>query len=268
MNDYERRQEERRERLQGRAAKARDEAERRLDAARRTADAIPLGQPILVGHHSEKRHRRDVERIHTNTAKGVEAAKLADELERRADAVGTGGISSDDPEAVTKLRAELEDAKRHHELAKRANVAWRKFRDDPAKLHANLISIGFTEKEIASQVHTMKICSHLDAPFHLQNSSANVRRIEGRIAELEKGAPTMETIEGPGYTIEARADINRVALTCAQRVPTESYRFLKSHGWRWSPSEGAFLRHLNNAGIYAAKLADEHLRKALAPTET
>ncbi|WP_132290495.1 DUF3560 domain-containing protein [Kribbella sp. VKM Ac-2568] len=32
-------------------------------ARRQISDHIPLGQPILVGHHSERRHRRDIERM-------------------------------------------------------------------------------------------------------------------------------------------------------------------------------------------------------------
>ena len=59
-----------------------------------------MGQPILVGHHSERRHRRDLDRIHRNLERAMEAEKTAKELAYRAAAVGTGGISSDDPDAI------------------------------------------------------------------------------------------------------------------------------------------------------------------------
>lgn len=40
-------------------------------AVRRIADGIPLGQPILVGHHSEKHARKDAERIENGMRKAV-----------------------------------------------------------------------------------------------------------------------------------------------------------------------------------------------------
>ena len=36
--------------------------------------------------------------------------------------------------------------------------------------------------------------------------------------------------------------------------PDEDTRsLLKSHAFKWSPSRGAWVRHLNNAGLWAAK---------------
>ena len=60
--DYAERQEDRKERLEGAADRARSDAERAFASSDRIADAIPLGQPILVGHHSEGHHRRDIAR--------------------------------------------------------------------------------------------------------------------------------------------------------------------------------------------------------------
>lgn len=49
------------------------------------ADAIPFGQPILVGHHSEGRHRRDLDRIHNLHGRGFEEGRKAEHYERRAE---------------------------------------------------------------------------------------------------------------------------------------------------------------------------------------
>lgn len=38
---------------------------------------IPPGQPILVGHHSEKRHRRDLSRAESACQQGIEHSKMA-----------------------------------------------------------------------------------------------------------------------------------------------------------------------------------------------
>ena len=68
MNSYELRQAERKERLATRADRLQAEANGRFSRAHSIADGIPFGQPILVGHHSEKRHRADLARIDNNMA--------------------------------------------------------------------------------------------------------------------------------------------------------------------------------------------------------
>lgn len=77
---------ERAERLEARA----DKAEARSDAAharvRAIADHIPLGQPILVGHHSERRARKDAERIRSGMDAAVSEGRYADDLRQRAEA--------------------------------------------------------------------------------------------------------------------------------------------------------------------------------------
>ncbi|PPT91430.1 hypothetical protein XthCFBP4691_07610 [Xanthomonas theicola] len=52
MNRYEQKQADRRERLEARAAALAGQAQQTYGTARRMAEAIPFGQPILVGHHS------------------------------------------------------------------------------------------------------------------------------------------------------------------------------------------------------------------------
>ena len=47
------------------------EAERARAAVSAIADNIPLGQPILVGHHSERRARRDKERIENGMRRAI-----------------------------------------------------------------------------------------------------------------------------------------------------------------------------------------------------
>lgn len=53
--DYYERQEARRERYELRAERARQESDAAARQAEKIASIIPMGQPILVGHHSEER---------------------------------------------------------------------------------------------------------------------------------------------------------------------------------------------------------------------
>lgn len=63
--------------LTDRSERRASEAEQRGRAADAISDAIPFGQPILVGHHSERRHRRAIEKIQRNTEKSAEASRAA-----------------------------------------------------------------------------------------------------------------------------------------------------------------------------------------------
>jgi hypothetical protein len=125
VNDYEQKLEARRRRLLERADRAQAEASAAAGAAGAIADRIPMGQPILVGHHSERRHRRDLERIDRNMRKASEASAHAEQLRRRAAKVGTT-ISSEDPDAVEKLEEKVEELEASRELMKQVNAAHRK----------------------------------------------------------------------------------------------------------------------------------------------
>jgi hypothetical protein len=77
--------EERSDRLSARAERHSAEAERHYEASNQIASMIPMGQPILVGHHSEKRHRRDLARIEAHMDHVVEEHDKAKRLEERAE---------------------------------------------------------------------------------------------------------------------------------------------------------------------------------------
>ncbi|MHB9861930.1 DUF3560 domain-containing protein [Streptomyces sp. YIM S03343] len=109
--DREERAEDRADRFSGYAdgAAARSEAHR--GEAHRIADSIPFGQPILVGHHSEGRARRDVKRIDDNMRKGIAEGEKAEHYGRRAAAAGAYKQFRNDPprtlRRIKKLSADL-----------------------------------------------------------------------------------------------------------------------------------------------------------------
>src|SRR5689334_17376180 len=107
QNPYEARQQARRERFEDLARKAESESQAAFKRSGELAAVIPFGQPILVGHHSEKGDRAYRAKIHRLMDKSCELAAKAKHYEQKAASVGDGGISSDDPEAVVKLAEKL-----------------------------------------------------------------------------------------------------------------------------------------------------------------
>jgi Domain of unknown function (DUF3560) len=121
----ERRADRRRGWAEGREAKA-DAAHQ---AAHDATAGIPFGQPILVGHHSEGKHRRAVERGQRQASKAVEHSDMAkrhqqaaETIERQLDA----SIYDDDPDAIERLRERIEQRETKRAEMKSANAAYRK----------------------------------------------------------------------------------------------------------------------------------------------
>jgi protein-L-isoaspartate O-methyltransferase len=78
------RQEQRAERFEGYSDRRQQDADRAHAAVNAIADNIPLGQPILIGHHSERHARKDAERIQNGMRKAVECWKASGYWQERA----------------------------------------------------------------------------------------------------------------------------------------------------------------------------------------
>lgn len=78
------RAEVRAERFEGYEDNRRADADRAHKAVAAIADNIPLGQPILVGHHSERHARRDAEKIQRGMEKAVRMWDTANYWKQRA----------------------------------------------------------------------------------------------------------------------------------------------------------------------------------------
>ena len=267
-NTFEAKQTARRDRLTAAA----DRADDRADAAYKRADmseaatGIPFGQPILVGHHSEARHRRAIEKAERAMRTSIDESKRADDLRARAEAVGTGGVSSDDPEAVAKLTRQLEAAEQAQEQMKAANKTIRKWAKkgvnhettgpDFDAYAAELAQIGDTFTATRARELVKPGFGGMGfASFSLSNNSANIARLKKRIEALAAAAKRetkTHEVEGVCKIIE-NAEANRVQFIFPGKPDEQTRAALKSNGFRWAPSESAWQRQLNNAGIYAAR---------------
>lgn len=264
MNHYEIKQEARRERLEARAERLQREANsafKRADLSE-AATGIPFGQPILVGHHSEKRHRAVIARANRALDKGIALNKAAKEVAGRAASVGSGGISSDDPEAIGKLKAELVKAEERHAREKAINAAIRKHaKAGPQAQVAAIVALGFSAELAARLLEPPYPGGPVGIPaYSLSNRTANMARIKDRIAHLERVAKQREGAGGEkiereigGVRIVENLEENRLQLIFPGKPSGEVRAKLKGHGFRWAPSEGAWQRHLSNGAKWAAE---------------
>jgi len=174
--DYQERIENKKERLEVRAENARAESNACFETAHRLGDVLPFGQPILVGHHSERKHRRLIENIDSNMRKSVEAQDKANYLEAKAESVGSAGIAPDDPEAIQKLKEKLANLERSQEMMRSINKVIRsKHMSDEDKIEYMTQTQKLTEK-LAVELLKGDFCGRTGfASYALQNNNAVIR---------------------------------------------------------------------------------------------
>ncbi|MDR1658878.1 MAG: DUF3560 domain-containing protein [Desulfovibrio sp.] len=257
MNSYEQKQEERRQRYLDLAEQSYQESAETHKRARKMAEVIPFGQPILIGHHSERSDRNYRGKIHRTFGKAFNLLDKAQYYERKAESVGQGGISADDPDAIKKLQVELASLEQAQEHMKEANAAIRRCKTQEERKTA-LVGLGFTEKQ-ADELICPDFCGRVGfAPFSLSNNSANIRRIKDRIAGLEKLA-ARESQEEKTDLYEYREDKeeNRIMFFFDGKPEDEIRAVLKRHGFKWSPTRKAWVRQLSANAVHAAKAVKE-----------
>jgi len=118
------RAEDRADRFDDYRDKRTDEAERATAQARRVADGIPSGQPILVGHHSERHARKDAERIQNGMRKAVQAFDTADYWKRRAVAAIQHAKYKERPDVRARRIKTIEADKRKQERTRAESLGF------------------------------------------------------------------------------------------------------------------------------------------------
>lgn len=86
------------------------------EASQEGRDFLSLGEPIKVGHHSEKRHRALIERNHNRMAKCVEESEKAEKYESKAEywERKSKDINLSMPESIEYFAFKLESATEYH----------------------------------------------------------------------------------------------------------------------------------------------------------
>jgi prefoldin subunit 5 len=243
--DYEERKEGKIDAYKERARKANVIADQESNKARNMGSVIPFGQPIMIGHHSEGRHRALLKRIDTAHRKASEAYNKADYYEdKAATAENNHSISGDDPEAVERYQKKLAKLEKSQEYMKSVNKAWKQGK-------AALIALGLSEAE------SEKLANEKTKPcpsWMLGNNSAEIRRVKEKLETLKKlDGMEAENIKFNGGEMFVNVGINRVQIIFDDIPVLEKRALLKSHGFKWSPSEKAWQRQRTLNGVNAAK---------------
>lgn len=245
MNDYEERKQARIDRLHEKADKARAESHSLYKQSTDMASAIPFGQPV---HGPADRKYRD--KIGRKMDQSIAASDKADYYERRAEAAENNtAISSDDPEALAKLKEKLEDLQISQTRMKQINAYYKK----------NGTCRGFhgLSDELADKlVEDIQYHPWDKRPFGsyaLANNNQNINAVKKRIEQLTEAKELgYQGWEFNGGKVVANADMNRLQIFF-DAIPDEEVRKeLKGRGFKWARSVGVWQRQLTDNAIYAA----------------
>ncbi|MBR4752144.1 MAG: hypothetical protein IK077_10325 [Thermoguttaceae bacterium] len=219
-----------------------DRFERRLASwyDRRNAAEASCPSILIVGagNFPTAKHAKKMERL---SALYKERDKIF-EILNKLEGTGTGGISSDDADALEKLEEKLVRLQEAHEEMKRAN----------AYLRRNGSWDGYDRPDFVKDAVDS---SGAPSYFYLSSGAQEIRRIEGRIALLKRQAATDY---GDGWKFEGgmakvNKEENRLQLFFDSVPDAATRQKLKGRGFRWAPGIKAWQRKLTPDAIWAGK---------------
>lgn len=222
---YRERREAKAERLRGWAEKRAEKAQQASADARRAVEGIPFGQPILIGHHSQRKHERALERQDSKLQQAHEHDQKSRSMASRANNIAdqaARAIYSDDADAaerlaerIAELEAERDRVKRYNATARTGEPDYSILSDD---LRATMISMAR-----AGQLRDDRAIPR----YHLANLSADIRRNKQRLEALRAAADPVDP--KPLRVIEARRDGE--CERCGEAIEAGQYIGKYADGW-------------------------------------
>jgi len=140
------------EKYQTSAIKAEQKSNEFYKKSNDAVSGIVAGQPILVGHHSEKRHRRDLNKSWNAMGKSVEESKKAETYQDKSSywEQKQNDINLSMPESLEYYEFLLEKAKVKHEAIKSGEVE---------RMHS--YSLTYAKKEVNEIEKKLKLARQL-----------------------------------------------------------------------------------------------------------
>jgi hypothetical protein len=211
------------------------------------ASVIPFGQPVQYDHHSTRRDLNYRARIDATFDRGFRQLNEAESLERRAEmAALNDAISSDDPEAVVRLRQKLAEEEAEHSQIKAANAVLKK-----GGAVADAAALLTNQRDPARHIEAWRSMGQWLLPT--TNVTARIRATKKRLSTLEaKAKAPTRAAEQVGDASISESD-NRVQIRFPGKPAADVRDRLKRSGFRWSPSASAWQRHASEQAWHAAR---------------
>lgn len=154
-------------------------------------------------------------------------------------------ILSNDEQAIELLEEKLEALKEKQENMKAVNKAIKK--KDISAGNEELRDMGYSDNDIA-ELRKPNFGGVVGYPsFSLQNNLANIKRVEARLKKLKSvKADGTKEVECEFFKVVENTDLMRLQLIFYDKPSEEVRKVLKSHAFRWSPSNKSWQRQLTD----------------------
>ena len=211
-----------------------------------------------AGNFPVKKKERQVAAFERNHQFYEEVQKILGKIENII--YGREIIKSNDERAIEKLEEKLEDMKNLQEQMKAVNKAIRL--KDVESGNDLLREMGYSEENI-KKLREPDFCGRIGYPdYELSNNNANIHRVEGRIKSLktvkEKGSSEQEY---KAFKVVENTEAMRYQIIFEGKPDAETRTLLKSNGFKWAPSQGAWQRQLTSNGKWALNRVVEKLQE-------
>lgn len=156
-------------------------------------------------------------------------------------------------------RKKLANLQAHQEHMRKVNAAHRAFLKNPATLDAADFSED-VKKMIREYVPEYGWIPNPYARFQMSNNLANIKRVQERVAVLEKKEKMAEQVGIQDLTFQGglvvlNHEIDRLQILFDEKPNQEMITNLKKNGFKWAPSSKAWQRQLTmNAKRAASSL--------------
>jgi len=225
------------------AGKAKARSSAAFASAHERASVIPFGQPILVGHHSERRDRRYRERIRAGFDKAAAESQLAKHHEQKAAGLESAlerSIFDDDPDAIERLTEKAAALEASRETMKAANAAWKKRGIEGA---AEVLGVQGAADALRRASYTAD--KRPFPSYALTNTGAEIRRCKARIEAIRKRRERAEQAEQAGGVVVRRHEAHDwCTVTFADKPDRAVLAALRAAGYGWG--KGSWSGKLSN----------------------
>lgn len=169
--------------------------------------------------------------------------------------VDDGPIMAGDDDATAKLRAKLVKLEQRQESMKAANAAIRRHaRAGSDAQIAALVALGHGPAAAASLLQPDFAGRIGFADYELKNNGAQIRDVRARLERVARAKVTPDTTaQGEHATIEDAPGDNRIRLIFPVKPDQATRARLKSAGFRWAPTIGAWQAHRNHGSLATAR---------------
>jgi hypothetical protein len=192
-----------------------------------------MGQPILVGHHSEKRHRRTLDRSWDALGRAVEQTRKAEMHESKAanlEAALDRTIFSDDDNAVEAIEARIAEREAARERMKTVNKLYKKA--DVEGLKALGLDYEKLKAQLAALGSYFGQAPHM--PYELSNMGGRIQADKKRLEAIKMQSARKERAEAAGGVAIVRGAQGYAQVTFAEKPDYSIIRALKDAGFHWS----------------------------------